>query len=108
MATLLSDIFAEASLKAIEASSMRPSRKRNEVVEEIRTLMSEARDQGIYYRDDQVDMVEAMLDQPKVDTTDLRELVKRFNSLSRCAEWVEAVTHKAEEAAAMDDGPDPE
>lgn len=106
MAPKLSDVLMEAAHKATQAIFLR-GKAQAAAVEEIRTLMSEAQDLGLYHRDDNVDVIELTLDQPKLTTGDARELQKRLNVLVRCAEWVEAVTHKAEENAAMDDGPDP-
>lgn len=85
---MLSTIFANASSKAAAAIHLR-GKAQTQAVEDIRTLMSEARDEGLYHRDDCVEMVEYLLAQPKVSTYDLRELTRHLNTLTRCAEWVE-------------------
>ena len=101
MKKLLSEILAEAAEKAKEAIPLpwgpegdapieEGGPERDEAIEEIRTLMSEARDEGFYHRDDHVETVELLLAKERVDATDLREIRAKLDVLVRCAEWVEA------------------
>lgn len=89
---LLSQVFAEAADKADEVTRLdvrREGKVRALRIEEIRTLMSEARDLGIYYRDDNVEALEVILGKAKPNYAEELELRKRFRILVRCAEWVE-------------------
>lgn len=83
---LLSQVFAEAADKADEMVQLgaREWQARARQIEEIRTLMSEARDLGIY-----VEALEGILGKPKPNYAEELELSKRFRLLVRCAEWVE-------------------
>lgn len=85
---LLSDVFSEAAHHATVALHAR-GKALDEAVGRIGLLMSEARDLGIYHRDDNVETVELILAQPKVTSVDVRELQTKLNVLARCAEWFE-------------------